>query len=64
VIRIRPDGSVRMKVRGRRVPMTSTPAGPLLLTVGFRAPSGDGDNRCSTVVQSFRPGRRGKLQAP
>jgi hypothetical protein len=46
------------------VAITDAPHGMFQLTVGFRSPTGDAENRCSTTAQRFRPGPRGKLRAP
>jgi hypothetical protein len=63
-VEVRGDGSVRLSTVGRRVQMTSPAEGSLKVTLGFHHPAGDAQNSCSTTVQPFRTGRRGRLLAP
>jgi hypothetical protein len=63
-VKIRRDGSVRLRTLGRRVQMQTPARGSLQVTVGFHDPAGDAGNRCSSTVQAFRSGRRGALLAP
>jgi hypothetical protein len=63
-VRIRPDGSVRFKARGKQVLLGDTREGPVQVTVGFRSPDGvTNNNRCSTTTQPFRA-TKGGLRAP
>ena len=63
-VKVRKDGSVRLRTHGRRVQMDRPTAGRLRLTVGFLDPAGDAQNRCSSSVEAFRSGSRGRLLAP
>ena len=63
-IQIMRDGSVRLRTHGKRTQMLCPNAGRLQVTVGFLGATGDGGNRCSTTLQSFRAGRNGLLLAP
>ena len=63
-IRVRRDGSVRMRTVGRRVQTPTPEHGPLQITVGFYDPASDGPGRCSTTMQAFRAGARGRLVTP
>ncbi len=64
-IKIRSDGSVRFRARGKQVAIGTTPGGPLQLTVGFRSPDASAaGNRCSKTTRAFRTGRNGSLRAP
>jgi len=59
------DGSVRLRTHGKRAQMIHPNARRLQVTVGFHsAAAGDGANRCSTTLQTFRPGRNGHLITP
>jgi hypothetical protein len=64
-IRVRRDGSVRLRTRGKEVLLRSPAQGRLHLTVGFRNPTrGDAANRCSSAFATLRAGRGGRLIAP
>jgi hypothetical protein len=65
VVRVKPDGSVRFKARGKQVTLGDTHAGALQVTVGFRSNTASTDeNRCSTTTQPFHAGKNGGLLAP
>ena len=55
-IKVRRDGSVRLKTHGRRVRMTTAVPGPLELTVGLRNANAidDTSDRCSRGMRMFR----------
>ena len=54
-IKVRRDGSVRLKTHGRRVRMTAPAPGTLEITVGIRNASiGDASDRCSRGMRTFR----------
>jgi hypothetical protein len=63
-VKVRRDGSVRLRTLGKRVQMQTPPHGPLQVTVGFHDPSSNASNACSSAVQAFRTGNRGRLIAP
>ncbi len=64
-IKVMRDGSVRLRTHGKRAQMIHPNAGRLQVTVGFHsAAAGDGANRCSTTLQTFRAGRKGRLITP
>ncbi len=63
-VKVRRDGSVHLRTLGRHVQMPMPEHGLLQVTVGFLDPSGDGGNRCSTTVESFRTGHKGALITP
>jgi len=53
------------RAHGKRVEFQPPPFGSLQVTIGFHDPSGnDSQNMCSSQVQEFRAGRRGRLIAP
>ena len=53
-IKVRHDGSVRLKTHGRRVRMTAPSSGELEITVGIRNPAiGDASDRCSRGMRTF-----------
>jgi hypothetical protein len=53
-IKVRRDGSVRLKTHGRRVRMTAPKSGVLQITVGVRnAVIGDASDRCSQGMRKF-----------
>ncbi|HJQ83519.1 MAG TPA: hypothetical protein VKA21_05550 [Candidatus Binatia bacterium] len=57
-------GGVRFRAFGKRVEFHTPASGALQVTVGFYDPSGKLPNACSTQVQAFRSGRKGRLRAP
>jgi len=62
-IKLMPDGTIRLRTRGKRAQMISPNPGRLQVTVGFRsAAAGDGANRCATTLQTFGAGRHGRLR--
>ena len=62
-IKLMPDGSIRLRTRGKRSQMICPNPGRLQVTVGFRsAAAGDGANRCATTLQAFGAGRHGRLR--
>jgi len=64
-IKVRRDGSVRFRTRGRRVEVPSPSQGRLQVTVGFHgSAAGDAEDRCSGTTAAFRTGREGALLAP
>ena len=64
-IRVRRDGSVRLRTLGKQARLKTPRQGRLQVTVGFRTPAaGDAANRCSSAVSAFRTGRAGRLLAP
>jgi len=64
-IKVMRDGSVRLRTHGTRAQMIHPNARRLQVTVGFHsAAAGDGANRCSTTLQTFRAGRKGRLITP
>jgi hypothetical protein len=63
-IRVKRNGSARLRAAGRSVQMAAPPPGRLQVTLGFRnAAEGDAQNRCSKTTATFRGVRRG-LKAP
>jgi len=53
-IKVRRDGSVRLKTHGRRVRMTAPKSGVLQITVGTRnAVVGDASDRCSQGTRTL-----------
>ena len=53
-IKVRHDGSVRLKTHGRRVQMSAPTAGTLEITVGFRnAAIGDASDQCSQGIRTY-----------
>jgi hypothetical protein len=65
IIKVRGDGSVGFRTNSKEAKLASPPANNLQVTVGIRDPSaGDVANRCSTMTESFRTGRRGALLVP
>jgi hypothetical protein len=64
-IKVRRDGSIKLKTHGRRAKLRHRSQGMLQVVVGFRDPAaGDAGNVCSTVTQPFHLGRKGRLLAP
>jgi Dictyostelium (slime mold) repeat len=63
-IKIKKNGVVKFRTKGRRTEMAAARPGMLQVTVGFLDPRGDAENRCSSTMRSFRLGPRGKLQTP
>jgi hypothetical protein len=64
VVRIRKNGSVRVKLTGKRVQLPPPRQGRYEVTLGFHTPAaGDAQNRCSSAVVPFRSARKG-LRAP
>jgi hypothetical protein len=64
-IKVRKDGSVRLKTVGRRVRFQTPQQASLQVTVGFRDPAtAEAGNRCSTETRAFRTGRSGRLIFP
>ena len=59
----RRKGGVRFRAFGRKVEMQTPARGTLQVTVGFHDPAG-GPNMCSSQLQEFRTGRKGRLLAP
>ena len=65
IIKLRRDGSVRFRMRGRQLVLSGLRPGMAHVTVGFRdAASGDAQNMCSTTARVFRPARKGTLRTP
>lgn len=65
MIKIRSDGSVRFRARGKRAVIGNARSGPLQVTVGLRSPEASpAGNRCSKTTQAFRATRNGSLRAP
>jgi len=64
-VKVRRDGSVRLRTVGNHVQFRTPQQNSLQVTVGFyNAAAGDGANRCSTQTRAFRTGRSGRLIAP
>src|SRR5439155_1391893 len=64
-IQVQANGSVRLRVGGKRAQMICPDAGALQMTVGFHnATAGDGGNRSATTVQTFSAGPTGTLRIP
>ena len=64
-VKVRRDGSVRLRTVGNHVQFRTPEQNSLQVTVGFyNATAGDGANRCSTETRAFRAGRSGRLIAP
>jgi hypothetical protein len=64
-VKVRRDGSVRLRTVGNHVQFRTPLQNSLQVTVGFYdAAAGDGANRCSTETRAFRTGRSGRLIAP
>jgi hypothetical protein len=65
-VKVRRDGSVRLRTVGRHVQFRTPQQSSLQVTVGFFHPAGgtDTDNRCSTQTRAFRTGRQGRLLVP
>jgi len=62
-IKVMPDGSIRLRTRGKRAQMICPNPGRLQVTVGFRsAAAGDGANRCATTLRTFGARRHGRLR--
>jgi hypothetical protein len=56
--------ATRFQAFGKRVEMQTPASGSLQVTVGFHDPTTDAGNMCSSQVQAFRTGRKGRLLAP
>jgi hypothetical protein len=64
-VKVRRDGSVRLRTVGRHVQFQTPQESTLQVTIGFhQAAAGDGENRCSTVTSAFRTGPSGQLITP
>jgi hypothetical protein len=64
MVKVQKDKSVRLRTLGKRAEFRAPDAGMLHITVGFRDPTSDAQNACSSVAQPFRSGRTGRLIAP
>jgi len=53
-LKIRPDGTVRFRTRGKRVQITNPEQGAMQLTLGFLTPGNPAANRCSSTMASFQ----------
>ena len=56
--------ATRFQAFGKHVEMPTPERASLRVTVGFHDPASDAGSACSSQVQAFRTGRRGRLLAP
>ena len=64
-LRIKSDGSVRFRARGKQVSVTDPAAGRVQVTVALHKQGTAADqNRCSTTEQAFRTTPKGRLRTP
>jgi len=65
VIKLRRNGQMAYKVRGKRTELTTPPEGTLRITVGFSPSESTPDaNVCSQAVRVFRGGKKGQVRFP
>jgi len=62
-IRVRRNGSVRLRTISPRVQLSNAKAGALQITVGFHDAANDAGSRCSVTTASFRAAKRNSLVA-
>ena len=59
------DGSVKVKLAGKRAELELPAEGPVFVLVGFRdETAGSSSNMCASTVESFREKKPGKLVLP
>ena len=64
-IKLRKNGDIRIRTRGKHVQMPTPAGSTVAVTLGFRDPTvGDSTNRCASTTQPFRRTPKGRVRFP